>query len=214
MVKLKREYLLVGTVSLGLTLSSFIVANGSRLTSENLHDDLKVAIPRQSIVSVDTENSFSFIHHDKSFIGFKEKMGYRESRGNYFVVNDYGYVGKYQFGKTALNFYGVQDREVFLNTPELQEKLFQISLSYNKWNLRREIERYAGKRVGGVLVTESGILAAAHLAGAGSVKQFLKTGGSFNFADANGTTVANYMRSFQGYDLSHIEANEKARIKN
>lgn len=212
MIKLKREYFVVGTVSLGLTLSSFIVANSNRLTAEKLHDNLKITSPKKVMVSTDTENNFSLIRHDRTFVGFKEKMGYRESRCNYFLVNDYGYMGKYQFGKTALNFYGVQDKETFLNTPGLQEKLFQISLSYNKWNLRKEIERYVGKRVGGILITESGILAAAHLAGAGSVKQFLKSSGSFNFADANGTTVANYMKSFQGYDLSHIEADKLARM--
>ena len=40
----------------------------------------------------------------KSFIGFKEALAYRESRGNYFIVNRFGYMGKYQFGKSALQF--------------------------------------------------------------------------------------------------------------
>jgi hypothetical protein len=38
-------------------------------------------------------------------------------------------------------------------------------LSKNKWELKNEIEKFSGKIVGGVKVTESGILAAAHLGG-------------------------------------------------
>src|SRR5690606_13075107 len=34
----------------------------------------------------------------KSFVGFKEALAFKESRGDYFSVNTHGYLGKYQFG--------------------------------------------------------------------------------------------------------------------
>ena len=52
----------------------------------------------------------------------------------------------------------------------------------------------------GILVTESGILAAAHLAGQGNVRKFLKNG--FVFEDGNGTKMTSYMKQFGGYILN------------
>ena len=140
----------------------------------------------------------------KSFIGFKEALAYRESRGDYFIVNRFGYMGKYQFGKSALQFYGVKDAQQFLNSPEQQERLFTLSLQRNKWYLRNEIKQYVGTKINGIEVTESGILAAAHLVGAQSVKKYLKKKGRYAFADGNGTTLQNYLRHFAGYDTAHI----------
>ena len=49
------------------------------------------------------------------------------------------------------------------------------------------------------LSTESGILAAAHLAGAGNVRKFFKKG--YEFKDGNGTKMTSYMVQFSGYKL-------------
>lgn len=140
----------------------------------------------------------------KTFIGFKEALAYRESRGNYFIVNQFGYMGKYQFGKSALQFYGVKNTDEFLKSPEQQERLFTLSVKRNKWVLRKEIKQFVGKRINGIHITESGILAAAHLAGAQNVKNFLKSRGNHTFADANGTTLQNYLKNFAGYEVEHI----------
>ena len=61
----------------------------------------------------------------------------------------------------------------FLNSPEQQERVFTLSLQRSKWFLRKEIEKYVGKKINGIEITESGILAAAHLAGATSVRKIL-----------------------------------------
>ena len=147
----------------------------------------------------------------KSFEGFKEALAFKESQGNYFIVNTFGYLGKYQFGAETLKMIGIYNPNHFLNTPELQEKAFLANSQRNKWILRKDIKRYVGKTVGGVKVTESGILAAAHLAGAGSVKKFLRSSGSTNFADGYGSTVKYYMKRFSGYNTSFVEANRKAK---
>jgi|SRR5690625_4302485 len=148
----------------------------------------------------------------KSYLGFKEALGFKESRGDYHIVNTYGYLGKYQFSRATLKMIGFSDTENFLYDTRQQEAAFYAYASFNKWILRHEIERYSGKVIGGVKVSESGILAAAHLAGPGNVRKFLRSNGTVGFADANGATVRYYMKKFSGYDTSHIEANKTPEI--
>ncbi|TYA71477.1 peptidoglycan-binding protein LysM [Seonamhaeicola marinus] len=147
----------------------------------------------------------------KSFVGFKEAVAFKESRGDYACVNTFGYLGKYQFGAGTLKLIGINNPNEFLNDPKLQEKAFIANAERNKWILRRDIRNFVGKRINGVLVTESGILAAAHLAGPGSVKKYLRSYGLDNFADGFGTTVYEYMKRFSGYDTSFIKPNKKAK---
>ena len=148
----------------------------------------------------------------KSYFGFKEALGFKESQGRYSVINPYGYMGKYQFGKGTLNLLGVYNTSSFINDPSLQEKAFEANLSRNKWVLRRDIKRFSGKTIAGVKVTESGILAAAHLGGPGSVKKFLRSYGQNVFSDAFGSSVKYYMKKFGGYDTSSVVENKKAKV--
>lgn len=149
---------------------------------------------------------------DNLYIGFKEAIAFKESRGNYKKVNSLGYLGKYQFGESTLNRIRIYDTENFLNDPKLQEDAFYTLCSLNKWILKRDIKRSVGKKINGVVITESGILAAAHLAGAGNVKKYLRSNGEFNSYDAYGTNVHQYMKKFAGYDTSFIKPVKNARI--
>ncbi|MCP9199725.1 peptidoglycan-binding protein LysM [Gramella sp. GC03-9] len=149
---------------------------------------------------------------DKSYVGFKEAVAFKESGGDYKSVNEFGYLGKYQFGKGTLKLVGVYDTIKFLNTPALQEAAFYANASRNKWILQRDIRRFEGKVINGVKVTESGILAAAHLAGPGSVKKYLRSWGAQAFSDAFGTTIKNYMKRFGGYDVSFVATEKNARV--
>lgn len=148
---------------------------------------------------------------EKSFVGFKEALAFKESRGNYFTVNALGYLGKYQFGTETLKLIGIHNPSLFLKSPKLQEKAFIANTERNKWILRRDIKNFVGKTINGILITESGILAAAHLAGAGSVKNYLRSYGIDNFEDSFGTNIEYYMKRFSGYDTSSIKANKKAK---
>ena len=132
---------------------------------------------------------------------FLDDIGFRESSGNYHAVNQFGYLGKYQFGRRTLNALGyknVTNRE-FLQNESMQEEAMYALLSHNKKILRRQIEKYHGKTINGILITESGILAAAHLAGPGNVKKFLRKG--YEFKDGNGTKMTSYLIKFSDYKL-------------
>ena len=97
-------------------------------------------------------------------------IGHQESGNRYFIVNRYGYMGKYQFGKSTLKTLKIKvTKEAFLNSPDLQEYAMQQLLKYNKKKLQKYIDKFDGQTINGILVTESGLLAAAHLGGAGSV---------------------------------------------
>jgi hypothetical protein len=148
------------------------------------------------------------------FIGFKEAIAFKESQGEYRKINSLGYLGKYQFGTETLKTIGVHNCATFLNNPELQEKAFIALLAKNKWELRDEIEKYEGTVLNGIRVTESGILAAAHLGGVGSVKKYFKNNGKRYLRDAYGTSLRSYMKAFGGYDTSFIIADSNATVKN
>ena len=150
---------------------------------------------------------------DKDFVGFKEALAYKESQGNYFRINTFGYLGKYQFGRNTLKELKVyKSAKEFLKNPELQEKVFLANLKKNKWILRKEIRKFSGKWINGVRITESGILAAAHLGGAGAVQKFLWSYGKKTMKDAYGTKIEHYLKKFSGYDLSKIKAVKEPKI--
>lgn len=148
----------------------------------------------------------------KTYIGFKEALGFKESRGDYAIINQFGYLGKYQFAKATLSMIGIDNPTGFIKDSKLQEKAFAAHTSRNKWILRRDIKRFSGTYINGIKVTESGILAAAHLAGAGNVKKYLRSYGDYHFEDAFGTTIGYYLKRFSGYDTSYVKADKRATV--
>ena len=148
----------------------------------------------------------------KDFVGFKEALAFKESQGKYRIINTLGYLGKYQFGKSTLRRFRIYNTKSFLYNPELQEKAFIALCKVNKWILRKDIQRSVGKTINGIKITESGILAAAHLSGAGNVKKFLRTNGKKCFSDAYGSSIKSYLKKFADYDVSSIVADREASV--
>lgn len=136
----------------------------------------------------------------KDHTAFLTALGHQESGNRYDIVNRFGYMGKYQFGKSTLKTIKIKvSREEFLSNPELQEQAMQKLLIYNKKKLQKYIDKFDGQVVNGILITESGLLAAAHLGGAGSVRKWFRTGKAKK--DGNGVKITTYMKRFSGYDL-------------
>ena len=133
---------------------------------------------------------------------FLSSIGRRESSNRYNVVNRWGYMGKYQFGRKTLNALGYKNisNKQFLSNPKLQEEAMIKLLKHNKHILRREIIKYCGTQKHGVYITESGLLAAAHLAGPGNVKKWLRRGKRFR--DGLGTDLIEYLVLFGNYKIN------------
>ncbi|MCF6222224.1 MAG: peptidoglycan-binding protein LysM [Flavobacteriaceae bacterium] len=198
----------------GLIFISFtLFGNSELLNQKKVQYNLPVA---NSIATVSKDiKPFNIIYTpnvDNAFIGFREALAFKESQGKYDKINTLGYIGKYQFGKSTLHRIKIYDTKAFINDPALQEKAFIALSSLNKWILIRDIKRSVGKSINGIEITESGILAAAHLAGAGNVKKYLRSNGELIFTDAYGSDVQYYMKKFAGYDTSFISPIKNASI--
>ncbi len=152
----------------------------------------------------------------KTWGDFVNDLGARESSGDYKAVNQFGFLGRYQFGLARLTDFGLCARIIgtngggnhcfkwiapfseasFLATPSLQDACFEIHVS----NLRREI---AARFMDLFLkptepITMSGAIAIAHLLGLGGLAKYA---GGADGSDANGTYASEYLRLFNGYEI-------------
>jgi hypothetical protein len=203
---------------IGIFASITILSSGFKPFDSELFPWFHVFEKEEMFYNVPTETELNQTIFDvpftgKTFVGFQQSLAARESQGKYYKVNTLGYLGKYQFGSETLRILGIRDTLTFLRSRKLQEKAFIANLARNKWELRKEIAKYSGKIINGIEITESGILAAAHLGGPGSVKRFLKTNGRRKCKDGYGTSIKEYMEDFSGYDMSSIEPSEKAKAR-
>lgn len=162
----------------------------------------------------------------KTLQDFLDALGKRESGGNYRAFNKYGYAGKYQMGEAALidaGYYkkqgkynndwsgtflgkdGVHSILDFLNKPQAQENA-QLAFKRRQWLYLKAVgaHNYCGKNINNYTITQSGLLAGAHLKGAGGVIEYLKSNGKINSKDGFGTSIESYMKNFAGYDVSSI----------
>jgi len=137
---------------------------------------------------------------------FLTHLAFKESTNNPDTFNTIGYIGKYQFGKAALKDVkiNIDIKEFQTNSsifPEaLQDTAIIRLLRINKKRLTATIETYNNTKINGINITESGILAAAHLAGAYGVKQYFENG--TNFKDKYGTSIEKYLKEFSQFKLN------------
>jgi len=161
---------------------------------------------------------------------FCDALGQRESNGNYKSVNSHKYLGKYQMGEAALVDSGYYKKvfriynndwtgrwtgkdsvcsiNSFLNNKQAQENAIRTYMMI-EWRYIKSsgLNQYLGKTINGVKITESGLIAGAHLKGIngeGGIKDYLKSNGRINPKDGYGTTVESYIRKFGGYDVSPV----------
>jgi len=161
----------------------------------------------------------------KSYNEFLNDLAARESEGKYDAQNTFGFSGKYQMGEAALidaGYYnpdgtkgkyqdwigtwtgkdGINSIEDFLSNATAQESAIRDYMA-KQWQYieRFGLEKYVGQTIGGIEITESGLLAAAHLKGVGSLKRFLTSGGKGTFKDGYGTDIREYLSRFSDYDV-------------
>jgi len=154
----------------------------------------------EELCKIEEEKYLLELHYEEELQNFLDALGFRESGNRYHITNKWGYMGKYQFGRSTLKGLGFKvTKEEFLNNPQLQEEAMMALLLHNKEKLQKYIDVFDGKTVNGMYISESGILAAAHLGGQGSVKRYFKNGKVFK--DGNGTKITSYMNKFSGYEI-------------
>ena len=122
--------------------------------------------------------------------------GYYQKKTRYFN-NDW--TGKFT-GKDNVN--SIQD---FLSKPLAQENAIKIYMK-KQWGYLKAVgaDKFLGQILNGYIIVPSGLLAGAHLKGAGTVIRYLESGGAINSKDGFGTSVEEYLKRFAGYDVSEI----------
>lgn len=141
-------------------------------------------------------------------VTFLDKLGNAESGGKYDVVGGYNrkYLGKYQFSPRTIKAMGINvSPDQFLRDSTLQDSVMIIYLRDNARSLRTIIAKFEGTVYNGVRITKSGILAGAHLIGAGGIRSYFEPGKHpYPVSDGNGVHVSVYMKKFADYDLTYL----------
>lgn len=154
---------------------------------------------------------------------FLEKVAAKESGGRYDVTNSLGYLGKYQMGEPALidsGYYqkdgtrkndwagtwtgkdGVRSKDDFLGSPTAQEHAIGDYMKV-QWGYIRHygLDKHVGQTLSdGVKITESGLLAGAHLLGVGGLKDYVTSNGKIDGKDGNGTPISSYVKKFGDHE--------------
>ena len=127
-------------------------------------------------------------------------MSARESSNNPNAVNQFGYIGLYQFGPAALATVGYT-KEDFKDVNNQHKAILKLA-SVNEDSLKNIMSNYMGKTFKGIKITRNGIRAAAHLLGASTVKDWFNGTSNTKFAkrgfvDGNGTHITEYLKMFE-----------------
>ena len=113
---------------------------------------------------------------------FINAIGKRESSNNYAAKNQFGYLGRFQFGKLRLCDLGLTDGKrwlfdltdtKFLENPKLQDAVFDTHVAKHRKRILKKYSEYLGATVHDVELTLSGVIACFHLLGEGGFKKFL-----------------------------------------
>jgi hypothetical protein len=138
---------------------------------------------------------------------FIEHLGLRESNNQWKIINQINCMGKYQFHPNTLKHlgYGHITPSAFRQNPdifpeELQDRVLLALLKSNEIILKEHFS-FIGKEINGIIITKSGIMAAAHLGGARSVMLFLESNGQIDAHDINQTSIRDYLREFSMYNI-------------
>lgn len=136
-----------------------------------------------------------------------------ESGGNWAAQNGevgaggaVGHFGRAQFGQARLqeaaNAGAIPQGttpQMFMQSPELQKAAENWHFADIDQNIRANgFDRMIGQPINGVPITMGGMRAVAHLGGNRGLQRFIETGGRYNPADANGTSLMNYFTTHGG----------------
>lgn len=142
-----------------------------------------------------------------------------ESGGDFDAANDEGYVGRGQFGQSRLDDFSAAngapriEKEAFRKNPRLQKAVEEWHFDDIEDFIDQNdlIARYEGKKIKGVLITRSGMVAMAHLGGSKGMRRFLESDGEYDPADSNNTTLSKYARVHGGLSTPRM-SKETARV--
>ena len=165
--------------------------------------DFRLNLSKFKLISAEVDRKY----HDMEFSRFINDLGYKESKNNWLSVNRIGCFGEWQFAESTLRYLGFRKITLrkfrvnpYIFPRELQIRALEALIRVNLYYLA-DYEHYIGYSIKGVVISKSGVVAASHLGGAGSLKKFLNSKGRINKKDIFGTSVSDYLGKFSGYDI-------------
>lgn len=169
-----------------------------------------------TVVSLDTIVPLRPMTNKGDLSLFMERMALRESDNTPTVVNWLGYMGKYQFGPRTLWALGEEfkvTKAEFLNTEPLQDRAMLQYMRDNRYMISDLIDRFDGKWYRGIYITESGLLAGAHLVGSHGLRAWLEGRSGTRIIDAKGTHVRDYVEMFSKYSLEGLASGTTNEVR-
>ena len=159
---------------------------------------------------------------------FIEALGAKESGNNYRAVNQFGFMGRWQFGKPRLYDLGLSvdgwhpqgrpiksviTKEQFLNSRQVQDMIMLKHVGQVKRLFVQRYGNYIGRIIKNVTVSISGAVAGVHLKGWGvnqsdvsnskqGLRHFLLYG--LDPVDGNGTPISLYISKFGDYEFDKV----------
>jgi hypothetical protein len=192
------------------------IAVGALISGHKQARDYKTQLAMKSTPTTRTE--VAVVIKEELKPNFKDSLAMRESSLKFNIrggANKH-YLGKYQLGKLAFidifNYKGRSDGseqydwarenvELGRWSQEAQDRYFDDWVQVLKKYLAHEINSIDNyKEINGIEITESGLIAAAHLCGHGAVKDFINSDGRIIAADGNSVKLTEYLEKFAGYE--------------
>lgn len=142
---------------------------------------------------------------------FLNDIGKRESGNNWKTYNTYGYIGRFQFGKSALKCLGYdnitfdefkENPNIFTEDTQIYLMLMLMRLNHTRHRFDNLIEIYSNKQLYGNKITISGLLAGSHIGGGTGLKNLIIYGDEMDKSDAYGTRISDYVIGFSNYDFN------------
>lgn len=121
---------------------------------------------------------------------YLKRLAKVESSYNPGVVNSHGFMGLYQFKAPSLNTVGMSQADYMASS--MNQHKAALTLASKNLSI---LEPFIGQSIRGIKLTKYNLAAAAHLGGAGHVKEVLM-GQRPDFLDGNGTSIFRYLREF------------------
>ena len=132
---------------------------------------------------------------------FADSLATIISNKKYDTIFPNGSLGKYAIGDLILRDLGFRPtakfKREFLKDTLLQEECFKVICMINKYRMRNYIDKYSGSVYNDVLITESGLLAGAHLIGATTLKSWFLDG-------YENEDMVQVIEKMKGFDLDYI----------
>ena len=151
----KEKYRMRRTVIIALVLSILSFGMIDSATTNTTDDQIWLQMVEDEKLRKEAEELKIKQHHEDELNRFLNDVGFRESGNRYDITNTWGYMGKYQFGKSTLKGLGFNvTRKEFLNNPQLQEEAMMALLLHNKEKLQTYIDTFDGQTINGMYISE------------------------------------------------------------